>query len=146
MRVAIIPARGGSRRIPRKNIRQFYGHPIIAHSIIHAAKTELFDRIVVSTDDDEIADISVSYGASVIRRAPEYCHDDVGTQDVMAAVLRQAEEYFDTPIEAACCIYATAPLMMAEDIIKGYNTLIDDDACSFAFAVNADQLFDAGQF
>lgn len=114
MRVCVIPARGGSTRIPRKNIRPFHGKPIIAYSIEAAKASKLFDVILVSTEDSEIADVALRYGALVMRRPDALALDLVGTQEVMRdALLRVSSEY-------ACCIYATAPLITASHLIFGY--------------------------
>lgn len=122
MKLAIIPARGGSTRIPRKNIREFHGKPIIAHSIATAQAAELFDHIIVSTDDAEIAEIAMEFGATdVHKRDPSFARNDVGTQAVAQNVLQDG---FGTyPSEYACVIYATAPLMMPKDLRAGYNYL-----------------------
>ena len=109
MRVAIIPARGGSKRIPRKNIRNFSGKPIIAWSIRAALNSGCFDRVTVSTDDDEIARVAQQYGAvTPFTRPAELSDDYTGT----IPVIRHAIEWFmahgEKP-EQVCCIYATAP-------------------------------------
>ena len=102
--LAVIPARGGSKRIPRKNIKLFFGKPIIAYSIEAAQKSNLFDGIVVSTDDDEIRDISQSYGADVPFVRPESLADDhTGTLDVIKHAIQILEErHLD--FENICCI------------------------------------------
>jgi pseudaminic acid cytidylyltransferase len=148
MRVAIIPARGGSRRIPRKNIRMFHGKPIIAHSIEAAKRSRLFHAIYVSTDDDEIANIASRHGVYRLTREPEDARDEVGTQEVMRRALialacGSAEQYGG--IEAACCIYPTAPLMDATDLIRGSELMLNY-AAAYAFSVGTEPLHDAGQF
>lgn len=116
MNVAIIPARGGSVRIPRKNIRLFHGKPIIAYSIAAAKESGLFERVVVSTEDEEIADVAQNYGADVLMRLRHLADDPtVGTQEVTAHALKSI------PCEFACCIYATAPTMTAEDLRHGFS-------------------------
>jgi pseudaminic acid cytidylyltransferase len=139
--VAVIPARGGSRRIPRKNIKEFHGKPIIAYSIEKAQESELFRHIVVSTDDTEIADIARQYGAKVHKRSAEYARDEVGTQVVMGQVLR------DIKLRAyiACCIYPTSPLMRVEDLIRGYEELGYHEAY-YTMSIGYPPLCDAGQF
>jgi pseudaminic acid cytidylyltransferase len=124
MIVAIIPARGGSKRIPRKNIRPFAGQPMIAHTIAAARETGLFDRIVVSTDDAEIAEVARAAGAEVpFVRDAEISGDHAGTAEVIIdAVVRLRR---DGPVTHACCIYATAPFVRPQDIRTGYQTLID---------------------
>lgn len=123
IKVAIIPARGGSKRIPRKNIKQFFGKPMIAWSIEAAKETGIFDRIIVSTDDDEIAKIAKEWGAEVpFIRPDELSEDHTATIPVITHginwLLEQGEE-----LEAVCCIYATAPFVDASDITKGYDEL-----------------------
>lgn len=119
MRVCVIPARGGSRRIPRKNIREFHGKPIMAYSIETARRSGLFDRVYVSTEDREIAEVARLYGALPILRDPSMSLDHVATQEVMADALRDIE--FDG---WACCVYATAPLLTADDLRKGYGVAL----------------------
>lgn len=124
MRVAIIPARGGSKRIPRKNIKIFSGLPIIAHSIKAAQDSELFDRIIVTTDDDEIADVARSFGAEIpFMRPKELSDDHTATIPVIAHAIQALQANGDE-IETACCIYATAPFIRSEDIIRAYHALI----------------------
>ena len=110
-RIAIIPARGGSKRIPRKNIKNFLGKPIIYYSIKAAFKSKLFDRIIVSTDDQEIALISKKYGAQVpFLRSSENSNDYSGTGEVVYEVLQKLE-LIEEIYDEACCIYPTAPLI-----------------------------------
>jgi pseudaminic acid cytidylyltransferase len=121
MRVAIIPARGGSKRIPRKNIRPFHGQPIIAFAIQCAQKSQLFDRIIVSTDDEEIARIAQSFGADVpFYRSTNNSDDFATTSDVLIEVLEQLNAKNDFPVWA-CCIYPTTPLLLPSDLINAYN-------------------------
>lgn len=134
MRVAIIPARGGSKRIPRKNIKPFAGLPIIAHSIKTAQEADLFDRIIVTTDDEEIADVARSYGAEIpFIRPKELSDDHTPTIPVIAHAIQMLQEAGES-IEAACCIYATAPFVRACDIREAYTVLIDHHK-SYAFPV-----------
>lgn len=105
--VAIIPARGGSKRIPRKNIRMFHGKPIIAYSI--AAAQGVFDRVYVSTEDIDIASIAHFYGAKLLDRPAE--HDDVGTQEVTSFAISQIENVAGASVDIACCIYPCAPML-----------------------------------
>ena len=120
MKIAVIPARGGSKRIPRKNIKEFFGKPMIAWSIEAAISSNLFDQIVVSTDDQEIAKIAESLGANVPFIRPEKISDDFATTtDVIAhAVQWMIEENY--PVEAVCCIYATAPFIRVSDLQESY--------------------------
>ena len=117
--VAIIPARGGSKRIPGKNIRPFAGLPMIAHSIRAAAAAQVFDRILVSTDSDEIAAIARQYGAEVLfRRPPELATDEAGTDAVLLHALRWLADS-GRPADFFCCIYATAPFLQPEYLRQG---------------------------
>jgi pseudaminic acid cytidylyltransferase len=121
--VAIIPARGGSKRIPKKNIRLFEGKPIIAYSIEAAKRTALFEKIIVSTDSDEIATVAVKYGAEAPFRRPSSLSDDyTGT----GAVVWHAVDWLrnnGTAANYVCCIYATASLIRPEFIVNGYELL-----------------------
>lgn len=127
---AIITARGGSKRIPRKNIREFCGKPILAYSIEAALESGIFDVVMVSTDDREIAELAESYGAQVpFWRSEENANDFAATKDVVKEVLEQyAErgEFFDI----ACCIYPTAPLLTAEQLRKAVELLEENQADS----------------
>lgn len=137
MKVAIIPARGGSKRIPKKNIRPFEGKPIIAYSIEAARATGLFDRIIVSTDDEEIARVAESFGADVPFFRPANIADDMtGTAPVIkhgVETLRAAGDH----ITFACCIYATAPFVRASDLINGFTALDAKPEKGFAFSVTS---------
>jgi N-acylneuraminate cytidylyltransferase len=116
VKVAVIPARGGSKRIPRKNIRPFAGKPMIGHSIECALRSGLFDRVVVSTDDDEIAEVARQFGAEVpFQRPPELSDDHSGTTEVIAHAVRWLKDD-GTDVTAACCIYATAPFIREADL------------------------------
>src|SRR5436189_13436 len=119
MNIAVIPARGGSRRISRKNVRLFAGKPIIAYSIEQALRSGVFESVIVSTDDDEIAAIAEQYGATVPFRRPGSLADDVsGTAPVIAHATELALEN-NPAITAVCCVYATAPFVSADDIVTG---------------------------
>lgn len=147
MIVAIIPARGGSRRIPRKNIRLFHGKPIIAHSIETAKASGLFDKIFVSTEDKEIGGIAIDLGAEWWVRPSELAEigvPDCGTQEVARDVIERMWRYHGQEPHLACCIYATAPLMTVYDIARGFNA-VADGGFDYAYAVDPDQI-DAGQF
>lgn len=150
--VCIIPARGGSTRIPRKNIRMFHGKPIIAYSVEAAKASGLFQKIVVSSDDKEILDIGMQYGATTSHfRGKDMSLNEVGTQEVARHVLKfmnDIEEFMvvGAPgFETVCCIYPTAPLMRQQDLYDGYCEL-KDNAADFAFSVGTNPLRDAGQF
>jgi N-acylneuraminate cytidylyltransferase len=136
MRVAVIPARGGSKRIPRKNIRDFCGKPMIAWSIGPALESGLFDRIIVSTDDPEIASISESLGAEVpFVRPPELSDDYSETSAVIAHAIEWLRQQGMNP-DPVCCIYATAPFISAADLNLGF-TLLQESAVDFAFSVTS---------
>jgi pseudaminic acid cytidylyltransferase len=126
--IAIIPARGGSKRIPRKNIKDFFGKPLIAYSIENALSSKLFDRVIVSTDDEEIASIAKEYGAEVpFFRPKELADDFTGTGAVVSHVLQilreQGSEY-----DFACTIYATAPFIQEKYLKEAFSKLKDSDA------------------
>ncbi|MBL8642583.1 MAG: pseudaminic acid cytidylyltransferase [Rhodospirillaceae bacterium] len=123
MNLAVITARGGSKRIPRKNIRPFCGKPIIAYSIEAALQSKCFDRVIVSTDDAEIAGVAKSFGAEVPFVRPAALSDDYAGTD---AVFRHAVETIAAegkPIEYACCIYPTCPLLQPELLAEGLSML-----------------------
>jgi len=125
MIVAIIPARGGSKRIPGKNIRPFEGKPIISYSIDAAKKADVFDRIIVSTDSDEIADVARSYGAEVpFVRPAEIADDYTGTSEVIIHALSWLKNN-SCDVNYICCIYPMAPLIQPHYIRQGYNLIQD---------------------
>jgi len=126
--IAIIPARGGSVRIPRKNIKRFHGKPIIAYSIATARKAGI-SRIIVSTDDADIAAWAKWYRCEVHQR----CHDDGsrGTQDVV----REALEWLNTRMPHTVCIYPTAPLMLPSDLQGGFDMLMSAPPAPFVYSV-----------
>lgn len=122
-RLAIIPARGGSKRIPRKNIKDFCGQPIIAYSIKAALDSGLFDEIMVSTDDEEIAALARKYGASVpFMRSPATSDDFAPTAAVLTEVLEKYKQ-LGHEYEVACCIYPTAPLLQAASLLAAFELL-----------------------
>lgn len=130
MNVAIIPARGGSKRIPRKNIRPFAGRPMIAHSIAAALESGLFGMVLVSTDDAEIAAVAREYGAEVpFLRPPELSDDHTPTAPVIVHALEQLAQGGHR-VEAACCIYATAPFVRPEYLRRGHDLLVSRSAAT----------------
>lgn len=136
MKLAVIPARGGSKRVPRKNIKIFGGKPMIAWSIEAAMRSECFDRIIVSTDDEEIADVSRDHGAEVpFMRPPELSDDHTGTIPVIAHATQWQADH-DTPATQVCCIYATAPFVQASDLQRGLQ-LLQSSGVSYAFSVTS---------
>lgn len=119
MNIAIIPARGGSKRIPRKNIKLFHGKPMIAYSIEAAKQSNCFDKIIVSTDDQEIADIALKYGAEVPFIRPADIADDFATTlDVMQHAIMWCKDH-QYNVDKICCIYATAPFILPKYIQQG---------------------------
>lgn len=135
--LAIIPARGGSKRIPRKNTKHFNGLPIIAYSIKSAIESQLFEEIIVSTDDDEITEIAKQFGASVpFRRSDKNADDFASTEDVLIEVL-QAYQEREKFYKVACCIYPTAPFVSADLLTEGLNLLE---------SMNYDSVFPVVQF
>jgi len=136
MRIALIPARGGSKRIPRKNIKPFCGQPIIGFSIQAALASGCFDRVIVSTDDNEIADVARKLGADVPFMRPAKLSDDYATT---MDVIRHALEWYESrneQVEAICCLYATAPFVTGDDLCKGYD-VFEDSKASFVFSAAA---------
>jgi N-acylneuraminate cytidylyltransferase len=124
MKVAIIPARGGSKRIPRKNIRPFAGVPMIAHAIRAAQSAGVFDRIIVSTDDEEIAAVAEKYGAEApFRRPPELANDHAGSDAVIVHAVRWCREQ-GWDVQLVCCIYATVPLLQSRYIREALDLLV----------------------
>ena len=136
MRLAIIPARGGSKRIPRKNIKTFCGKPMIAWSIAAAQQSGCFDRIVVSTDDAEIAQVAKAHGAEApFVRPPELSDDHTGTIPVIAHAIAWQNTHGQA-VSQACCIYATAPFVQSKDLERGLLTLQSSGA-DYAFSVTS---------
>jgi N-acylneuraminate cytidylyltransferase len=137
MNVAIIPARGGSKRIPRKNIRDFCGKPMIAWSIEAAKHSAIFDRIIVSTDDPEIREISMAWGAEVpFERPPELADDHAGTLPVVRHVVNWLKVNDSLP-SRACCIYATAPFLQPGFLHEALRRLTAEPEVEFVFSVTA---------
>lgn len=134
--LAVIPARGGSKRIPLKNIRMFHGKPIIAWSIEAAEKSGLFDRIIVSTDSEQIAQVAVNHGAEVPFMRPVSLADDyTGTNAVVRHCLKWLTDRGETT-RYACCIYPTAPFLRPEFLHKGFETM-HKYHCAYVFTVTS---------
>jgi pseudaminic acid cytidylyltransferase len=134
VKLCVIPARGGSKRIPRKNIKAFCGKPMIAWSIEAAQESGCFERIVVSTEDDEIAAVARQWGAEApFMRPAQLADDHTATGAVIAHAIRWFEERGET-YDPVCCLYATAPFVLPEDLRKGLELLIAEHA-EFAFTV-----------
>lgn len=137
MNLAIIPARGGSKRIPHKNIRKFAGKPLIAYSIEAAKAAGVFDKIWVSTDSQEVADVATAYGAEAPFLRPQDLSDDMtGTRPVTNHAIEYCIDNFETP-DFCCCIYATAPFLQADYLVKGLSLLKQNKSKSFAFSVTS---------
>lgn len=128
MKIAVITARGGSKRIPRKNIKEFCGKPILAYSIEAALNSGIFDEIMISTEDDEIAKIAQSYGAAFpFRRSEKTAGDHAMTIDVMLEVVEEYKKIGKEP-DTICCIYPTAPFVTAEKLIKADELMKETNA------------------
>lgn len=138
--IAIIPARGGSKRIPRKNLRLFHGKPIISYSIEAAKECSRFDTIAVSTDDLDVASLAADHGVTVLWRPPAMCDGDIGTDSVMQYHMTRLQVFNE-----ACCIYATAPLISQWDLRKGLEMLREPDV-DFVFSMGKDPNQDAAQW
>jgi len=134
-KIAVIPARGGSKRIVKKNIKAFAGKPLIAYSLDAAIASNVFDDILVSTDDDRIGRVAEEFGATVIIERPDELSDDyTGTSPVVRHAI-QAYEQERGEVDYVCCIYATAPFVSAQYLQNGLKTLQSDDKFNYAFSV-----------
>lgn len=134
MKLAVIPARGGSKRIPRKNIKLFGGFPMITWSIRAAIASQCFDRIIVSTDDDAIAQVALAHGAEVpFVRPSELSDDHTGTIPVVAHAIEWNNAQ-GIATDEVCCIYATAPFMQASDLQRGFD-ILQTSGADYAFSV-----------
>ena len=141
MRLCIIPARGGSKRIPRKNIKEFCGQAMIGYSIEAAITSQCFDKVIVSTDDQEIAEIAKSFGAEVpFIRPDELANDHAATIPVVKHAIEWFDEQGQLPTDV-CCLYATAPFIQSQTISKAFQQLQESEAdycfsvTSFAFPI-----------
>ncbi len=147
--IAVIPARGGSKRLPRKNVLSFLGKPMIQYSVEAASESGLFRRIIVSTDDPEIMDLASGMTCDVFERKKSLATDTARVVDVLDDLVRDLSTqgmHYDN----LCCLYATSPLRTREDIVGSYNLMIENDAdfCQsvtdfdaspfFAFNIDAD--------
>ncbi len=134
MKLCIIPARGGSKRILRKNIKDFLGKPIIAYSIEAAIRSNLFDKIIVSTDDLEIAEVAQQYGAEIPFTRPANLADDYATT---IDVINHTISYYHkigTALDIVCCIYATAPFTTSSDLIQAHNLMNSEKNIDYVFS------------
>ena len=128
MQLAVIPARGGSKRIPRKNIKEFHGKPMIAWSIQAALNSGCIDEVWVSTDDEEIAAIAQTYGAKVPFIRPAHLSDDFSTTaDVMQHAVQECQMQYQQLPDYVCCLYATAPFVQQQDLLKGFELIQSQD-------------------
>ncbi len=133
MRIAIIPARGGSKRIPQKNIRDFMGKPMLQWAIEAANACGLFSHIVVSTDDSQIADVAFRSGAQVPFMRPAHLADDYAvTRDVINHAIRECESAYGK-FDQCCCIYSTSPFLTADDLSSAFQ-ILQTDAVPFVFS------------
>ncbi|WP_299364897.1 pseudaminic acid cytidylyltransferase [uncultured Paracoccus sp.] len=136
MRLVVIPARGGSKRIPRKNVKLFCGQPMIGWSIHAALESGCFDRVIVSTDDEEISAVAREAGADVpFRRPAELSDDHTGTNPVIAHAVAWQTANGAAPSEV-CCLYATAPFIRPEDLARGLS-ILRDSGTDYAFSVTS---------
>lgn len=135
MNVCIIPARGGSKRIPRKNIRLFLDRPLIEYSISEALESGLFDHVVVSTDDEEIARVAQSCGADVpFLRPAELANDHANTFDLMQHAAKWVSEH-RPGCELLCCLYATAPFVKARYLREGMEKLQQQSEANYCYSI-----------
>jgi len=135
MNIAIIPARGGSKRIPRKNIKEFCGKPMIAYAIKAAKDSGLFHHIIVSTDDEEIAKVARDFGAETpFIRPAELANDYVATVPVVAHAIQTCKN-FGWHFDITCCIYPCAPFLMIEDLKNSFEYLKNNNNADYCFPV-----------
>lgn len=137
MKICLIPARGGSKRIPRKNIRSFCGKPMIAWSILAAKKSGCFDHVFVSTDSEEIAEVARSNGAEVpFMRSAHLADDHASTQDVICHALDWIAKQ-EWRCDALCCLYATAPFVQSQDLHDALQLLMDSKSGTLVFTATS---------
>ncbi|GAA5495484.1 CMP-N,N'-diacetyllegionaminic acid synthase [Rubritalea halochordaticola] len=138
MHLAIIPARGGSKRIPRKNILEFRGKPMIVWSIAAALQSNCFDHVVVSTDDPEIAEVARAHGAvTPFIRPAELSDDFTPTLPVLKHAVEASEKAFGSSLETGCCLYATAPFVTPNALIRGRDLLQHHPDLDYAVSVTS---------
>lgn len=136
MKICIIPARGGSKRIPRKNVKPFHGKPMIAYAVTAAHESNMFDKVVVSTDDEQIVNVALKYGAEVpFMRPAELADDHTPTVPVIAHAI-QACESLGWEFLEVCCIYPGVPFLRGQDIFSAY-TQMRDMGANYAFPVTS---------
>jgi pseudaminic acid cytidylyltransferase len=134
MKIAVIPARGGSKRIPRKNIRDFAGKPMIAYAIEAAQTSGMFKHVIVSTDDHEVAEIARTHGAETpFMRPPELADDHTPTVPVIAHAVHACNE-LGMGVDYACCIYPSVPFIAIDDLHRAFQLLVDSGT-AYSFPV-----------
>lgn len=150
--IAVIPARGGSKRIPLKNIKEFNGAPLISYSIKAALESALFDKVIVSTDDEKIASVAIEHGAEVpFLRDKALADDFTGTFSVVKDAYLRMMDSFDS-LDTVCCIYATAPLLKAEHLKQAFELMEKEKAksvisiCEFPFPIQRAFVKDSNSF
>ena len=135
MQLAVIPARGGSKRIPRKNIKMFHGQPMIAWSVQAAIESGCFDEVWVSTDDEEIAAVAQAYGAKVPFLRPAHLSDDFATTaDVMSHAVEEFGKINQVLPDYICCLYATAPFVTKADLVQGLEKIKNNSNLNYVFS------------
>ena len=135
MQLAVIPARGGSKRIPRKNIKMFHGQPMIVWSVQTAIDSGCFDEVWVSTDDEEIAAVAQAYGAKVPFLRPAHLSDDFATTaDVMSHAVEEFGKINHTLPDYICCLYATAPFVTKADLVQGLEKIKNNSSLNYVFS------------
>lgn len=144
--VCVIPAKGTSRRLPGKNIREFFGKPMLAHSIETARASGLFERVIVSTDDVAVANVAHDFGAEPWTRRPELCEDRFGPLDVAGNVLNQIGYRNDEHPEYVCVMAATAPLVTPEDLHDGLRILQERRDAHYSFGMGTEPPKDSGSW
>lgn len=142
--LCVIPARAGSRRIPGKNMKLFHGKPIIQYSIEAAKESGLFDRIIVSTDSHDAADLAVELGVEYQWRLSFLATDDVGTQQVGSTVTQMHQDRSREKFDLVCILYATAPLISLLDLHAGLLMLLEHQELNFVYA--AEEAPDSGGY
>ena len=136
MKIAVIPARGGSKRIPHKNIKSFYGKPMVAYAIVAALSSKAFDRVIVSTDDVEIAEVAKAYRAELpFIRPPELADDHTPTVPVIAHAIRTCDE-LGWNVQDVCCIYPVVPFISTDDLRTAHEQLVSTGA-NYVFPVTS---------
>ncbi|MBT5239430.1 MAG: acylneuraminate cytidylyltransferase family protein [Rhodospirillaceae bacterium] len=133
-RIAVIPARGGSQRLPRKALLEFEGKPLLAHTVLAALESNCFEKVVASSDDDEILDVASSFGAIPFKRDPALADSATTTAPVLIDVLEHEQDQAEN-WDVLACLYATAPLRTAEDI-SAVVDLVEPGVCDYAMAVS----------